>query len=56
MEHLQLSFGAIDLIVQPDGQYVFLEVNPVGEWGMLEKDLDLPISRAIARGLIQRIS
>ncbi len=56
MQKLQLHFGAIDLIVQADGRYVFLEVNPLGEWGMLEKDLDLPISSAIARGLIKRIS
>ncbi len=56
MHQLGLSFGAVDFIVQPDGQYVFLEVNPVGEWGMLEKDLDLPISQAIAKALIQKIS
>lgn len=56
MQALNLSFGAIDFIVQPDGQYIFLEVNPVGEWGMLEKELGLPISKAIAKGLIQRIS
>ncbi len=55
MRQLNLSFGAVDLIVQPDGEYVFLEVNPVGEWGMLEKDLGLPISNAIAKGLLQRI-
>ena len=55
MRQLNLSFGAVDLIVQPDGEYVFLEVNPVGEWGMLEKELDLPIARAIAEGLLQRI-
>lgn len=56
MQKLGLSFGAIDMIVQPDGSYVFLEVNPVGEWGMLEKELDLPISRAIANGIIKRLS
>jgi len=44
MQKIGLSFGAIDFIAQPDGTYVFLEVNPVGEWGMLEKELDLPIS------------
>jgi len=56
MQKLGLSFGAIDMIVQPDGTYVFLEVNPVGEWGMLEKELELPISKAIAKGLIKRLS
>ncbi|MEH2104785.1 MvdC family ATP-grasp ribosomal peptide maturase [Nostoc sp.] len=47
-----LLFGALDFIVTPSGEYVFLEVNPVGEWGMLERDLDLPISSAIANALI----
>ncbi|MBD3886018.1 MvdC family ATP-grasp ribosomal peptide maturase [Phormidium tenue FACHB-886] len=53
MQTLRLSFGAIDLIQMPDGEYVFLEVNPTGEWGMLERDLDYPISEAIAELLIR---
>ncbi|MDZ8258883.1 MvdC family ATP-grasp ribosomal peptide maturase [Nostoc sp. ChiQUE01b] len=52
MGRFGLLFGALDFIVTPSGEYVFLEVNPVGEWGMLEKDLDLPISSAIADALI----
>lgn len=56
MQKLNLSFGAIDLIAQPNGEYVFLEVNPVGEWGMLERDLDLPISEAIAKVLLKQMS
>jgi glutathione synthase/RimK-type ligase-like ATP-grasp enzyme len=51
MKKTGLYFGALDVIVQPDGQYVFLEVNPTGEWGMLERDLNLPISQAIADAL-----
>jgi len=49
-----LSFSSLDFILTPSGEYVFLENNPVGEWGMLEKDLDLPISSAIADTLLQR--
>ncbi|MFN6565578.1 MAG: MvdC family ATP-grasp ribosomal peptide maturase [Nostoc sp. ChiSLP01] len=52
MERFGLLFGALDFILTPSGEYVFLEINPVGEWGMLEKDLDLPISSAIADALI----
>ncbi len=52
MGKLGLLFGALDFIVTPSGEYVFLEINPIGEWGMLEKDLDLPISSAIADALI----
>jgi MvdC family ATP-grasp ribosomal peptide maturase len=52
MSELGLVFGAIDLILTPAGEHVFLEVNPGGEWGMLERDLGLPISEAIADALL----
>lgn len=51
MQRLNLSFGALDLICTPAGEYYFLEVNPAGEWGMLEQHLALPISLAIAETL-----
>ncbi|MBN1206553.1 MAG: MvdC family ATP-grasp ribosomal peptide maturase [Myxococcaceae bacterium] len=49
---LGLVYGAVDLIVTPDGRHVFLEVNPGGEWGMLERDLGLPIAAALAEALV----
>jgi MvdC family ATP-grasp ribosomal peptide maturase len=52
MRRLGLDYGAIDLIETPEGGHVFLEVNPGGEWGMLEHDLGLPISEAIAEALL----
>ena len=52
MTELGLVFGAIDLIETPDKEYVFLEVNPTGEWGMLERDLHYSISGAIAKALV----
>jgi glutathione synthase/RimK-type ligase-like ATP-grasp enzyme len=52
MSELGLVFGAVDLICTPSGEHVFLEVNPGGEWGMLERDLELPISEAIAEALL----
>lgn len=52
MAELGLVFGAIDFIQTPDGEYIFLEINPVGEWGMLERDLSYPISEAIADTLL----
>jgi MvdC family ATP-grasp ribosomal peptide maturase len=52
LSKLGLVFGAVDLICTPAGEYVFLEVNPSGEWGMLQRDLDLPISEAIAEALL----
>jgi hypothetical protein len=53
MARLGLRQGAIDLIVTPAGEYVFLEVNPNGEWGMLEQELGLPISEALADALLR---
>jgi len=52
MSELGLVYGAVDLICTPEGEHVFLEVNPAGEWGMLERDLNLPISEAIADALL----
>jgi glutathione synthase/RimK-type ligase-like ATP-grasp enzyme len=47
-----LSYGAIDLILTPDGRYVFLELNSAGEYGWIEQTTGLPISAAIADFLI----
>jgi glutathione synthase/RimK-type ligase-like ATP-grasp enzyme len=55
MQRLNLSFGAIDMIRRPDGAYVFLEVNPQGEWGMLQKHLGYPIAETIAEKLVNKI-
>jgi MvdC family ATP-grasp ribosomal peptide maturase len=52
MFKLGLFFGVFDLIQKPSGEYVFLELNPTGEWGMLERDLGYPISMAIANILL----
>ncbi|MEU1878014.1 MvdC/MvdD family ATP grasp protein [Streptosporangium sp. NPDC020072] len=45
---LDLAFGCIDVILTPEGEYVYLELNPNGQWGWIEEFTDLPISRAIA--------
>ncbi len=46
---LGLNFGAIDLIRTPDGQYVFLEINPNGQWLWVELLTGLPITDALVR-------
>lgn len=53
MRGLGLCFGAVDLLVPADGAPVFLEVNPSGEWGMLEHALGLPIAAALADALLE---
>jgi MvdD family ATP-grasp ribosomal peptide maturase len=54
MDHFVLNYGAIDIIVTPDGRHVFLEVNPVGEFFWLERSPGLPIADAIADVLLNR--
>ena len=48
LRETNLVFGAIDMIVTPDDEHVFLEVNPSGQWGWIERLTGLPISAAIA--------
>ncbi|MBD2043788.1 MvdD family ATP-grasp ribosomal peptide maturase [Microcoleus sp. FACHB-672] len=48
MSYFGLNYGALDLILTPDGRHIFLEVNPVGEFFWLELCPGLPISHAIA--------
>ncbi len=50
-----LIYSAIDLIKKPDGQYIFLEINPVGEWVWLESELKLNISETLIKEQVQRI-
>jgi len=52
MNHFMLNYGAVDLILTPEGRYVFLEINPVGEFFWLESCPGLPISAAIADVLL----
>ena len=50
---LGLNFGCIDLIVRPDGEYVFLECNPNGQWLWIELATGQKISAAIADFLVK---
>lgn len=48
MDSLGLRFGAVDLIRTPEDAYVFLEVNPNGQWLWLDDQLNLGITVAVA--------
>jgi glutathione synthase/RimK-type ligase-like ATP-grasp enzyme len=54
VERLGLCYGAIDMIVTPDGRYVFLEINPNGQWLWIERYTGLPISEALCDLLLSR--
>lgn len=52
LDRFGLNYGAIDLILTPDGEYVFLEVNPAGEFLWLDEIGSRSISDALASVLI----
>lgn len=51
MDELGLVYGAIDLRVRPDGEHVFLEINPAGQWLFLEQRTGQPITATLTREL-----
>ena len=51
MKALNLRFGAVDLVLAPNGQYYFLEINPNGQWLWLEDKLGFPITNKIMEWL-----
>jgi hypothetical protein len=54
LSDMNLGYGAFDLIETPDGEIVFLECNPSGQFSWLEDRLGLPISAAFAAALVRR--
>lgn len=52
MTDLGLQTGSIDMIITDKNEFVFLEVNPVGQYHWLEKNCNYRISKDIALELI----
>lgn len=52
MRHFKMVYSAIDLIETPAGDFVFLEINPVGEWAWLDIELDLNIADKLIQELL----
>lgn len=50
-----LKFGAIDMILTPTGEYVFLELNPNGQWAWIDELTDLPITEALISLLFSQV-
>ena len=49
LEKLGLDYGALDFIVTPEGRWVFLEINCMGQWLWIEQLTGMPISKAIVK-------
>ena len=52
MKESKLIFGAIDLILTPTGKYIFLDINPNGQWLWLEKLTGVPITSSLVKLLV----
>lgn len=52
LSSLGLQYGCIDMMVTPEDEYVFLEINPNGQWWFIEERAGLPVGKAIAGLLI----
>jgi glutathione synthase/RimK-type ligase-like ATP-grasp enzyme len=54
MRRLDLVYGAVDMRLTPEGEYVFLELNPAGQFLYIEAATGLPIVAALASELQRR--
>jgi glutathione synthase/RimK-type ligase-like ATP-grasp enzyme len=48
MRSFDINFASIDMIVTPTGEYVFLDLNPNGQWLWLEIEVGLPLVAGMA--------
>ena len=54
MDSLDLVYGAIDMRLRPNGDYIFLEINPSGQWLFVEDGTGLPITKTFSELMIQK--
>ena len=54
MDKVELETGSIDMILTKSGEYVFLEVNPIGQFGMTSYPCNYHLERQIAKTLIEK--
>lgn len=52
MQKINLNSGSIDMIVSPNLEFYFLEVNPVGQFGMVSNPCNYNLHKIIALNLI----
>jgi hypothetical protein len=48
MDSFGINFASPDMILTPEGEFVFLELNPNGQWLWLEAELGLPLISSMA--------
>jgi len=52
METININCGSIDMIVTKDNSFYFLEVNPIGQFGMLSKPCNYSLEKIISQDLM----
>lgn len=55
MNKLDLNTGSLDLILTPDKEYIFLEVNPSGIFEMVSEPCNYYLEKRVAEHIIDRI-
>jgi glutathione synthase/RimK-type ligase-like ATP-grasp enzyme len=56
MRSFGINFASIDMIVTPEEEFVFLDLNPNGQWLWLEEELGLPLVAGMAELLTREYS
>jgi len=52
---LELRFAAMDFAVDRDGRWLFLDLNPNGQWAWIEQETGLPICAAVCDALTAQV-
>ena len=52
-QKLNLNYSAIDMVLDENNNYIFLEINPNGQWAWIENRLQFPISKRIVDLLME---
>lgn len=56
MNSLKLDTGSLDLVRTVNGRFVFLEVNPIGQFGMVSGPCNYRLEEKVAKALVERAS
>jgi hypothetical protein len=52
MDRMSFNTGSIDMIYDLEGNYIFLEINPVGQYGMTSVPCNYNLDFEIAKSLM----
>ena len=56
MKELSLTSGSLDILLDHNNNYYFLEVNPVGQFGMVSAPCNYNLEKEVVLSLIQKLN